>query len=68
MILALSEVVDGWLAALIVTVAYLAVAGGLALVGRKKAEEATPPAPERAKESVKEDVAVIKRSAKEGRA
>ncbi len=45
LILALSEVVDGWLAALIVTVAYLAVAGGLALAGRKKAKEATPPAP-----------------------
>ena len=49
LILALSEAVDGWLAALIVTVVYLAVAGGLALAGRRKAEEATPPAPERAR-------------------
>ena len=68
LILALSEVVDGWLAALIVTVAYLAVAGGLALAGRKKAKEATPPAPERATDNVKQDVAAIKQSAKEGRA
>jgi uncharacterized membrane protein YqjE len=68
LILALSEAVDGWLAALIVTVVYLAVAGALALAGRNKTREATPPAPERATANVKQDVAAIKQSAKEGRA
>jgi hypothetical protein len=68
LILALSEAVDGWLAALVVTVVYLAVAGVLALAGKRRAEEATPAAPERATASVKQDVAAIKEGAKEGRA
>ena len=68
LILALAQAVDGWLAALIVTIVYLAVAGLLALAGRRKAEEATPPAPERARANVKQDAAAIKQSAKEGRA
>jgi uncharacterized membrane protein YqjE len=68
LILALSEAVDGWLAALIVTVVYVAVAAVLALAGKRKTEEATPPAPERATASLKQDVAAIKQSAKEGRA
>jgi hypothetical protein len=67
-ILVLAEAVDAWLAALIVTVAYLAVAGVLALAGKRKAEEAAPPAPERTTQSVKQDVAAVKESAKEGRA
>ena len=46
---------DGWLAALIVTVAYAAIAGVLALTGKSKVEEATPPVPEQTKESVRED-------------
>ena len=45
-----------WLAALIVAVVYAAVAGALALQGRNKVQEAGPPMPEQAKESVKEDV------------
>jgi uncharacterized membrane protein YqjE len=45
-----------WLAALIVTVAFGAVAGALAMTGRKQIREATPPVPEQAIESVKEDV------------
>ena len=45
-----------WLAALIVTVAYGALAGVLALTGRKQVSEATPAAPEQTLESVKEDV------------
>lgn len=68
LILALSEAVDGWLAALIVTVVYLVVAGLLALAGKRKAEEATPPAPERAQASVRQDVTAIKQGAKAGRA
>lgn len=45
-----------WLAALIVTVVYGAVAGALALIGKKRVSEATPPVPEQTVETVKEDV------------
>ncbi|MCW2993889.1 MAG: phage holin family protein [Conexibacter sp.] len=44
-----------WLAALIVTVVWAAVAGVLALQGKSKINEATPPAPQ-TMETVKEDV------------
>jgi uncharacterized membrane protein YqjE len=67
-ILALSTAVDGWLAALIVAVVYLLVAGALSLLGRSKVKAATPPIPERAKASVKKDVELTKEKAKEGRA
>ena len=43
-----------WLAALIVTVVWAAVAGVLALQGRNEIKEATPPAPQTV-ETVKED-------------
>jgi len=55
-ILALSTAVAGWLAALIVAVVYAAVAGVLVLLGKAQAQSATPPVPEQAVESVKEDV------------
>ena len=55
-ILALDTAMAGWLAALIVTVVYAAVAGVLALSGRKRVQEATPPVPEQAIDSAKEDV------------
>jgi uncharacterized membrane protein YqjE len=45
-----------WLAALIVTVVYAALAGGLALIGKQRVSEATPPVPEQTIDSVKEDV------------
>ncbi|CAN5606392.1 phage holin family protein [soil metagenome] len=63
----LATAVDTWLAALIVTVVYTAVAGVLALTGKKQVEAGTPPAPERAIASTKSDVEQIKTSAKEGR-
>lgn len=66
LILALAEALAPWLAALIVTVAYLAVAGIMALIGRRKVEEATPPVPERAIDSTRRDVEEIKQSTKEG--
>ena len=53
LILALAEVVAPWLAALIVTALYGAVAGILALTGKKKVEEATPLVPEQAVEAAK---------------
>jgi tetrahydromethanopterin S-methyltransferase subunit C len=67
-ILALAEAVDSWLAALIVGLVYAAVAGILALIGRSRVQSGTPPVPERAIESSKEDVEAAKRSAKEARA
>src|SRR5438105_12339002 len=47
-ILALATAVAAWVAALIVTVVLGAIAGGLALQGRKKVQQANPPLPERA--------------------
>jgi Putative Actinobacterial Holin-X, holin superfamily III len=67
-ILGLVEAMDAWLAALIVAVAYAAIAGVLALVGRRRVEAGTPPVPERAIQSTKQDVEAAKRGAKEGRA
>jgi hypothetical protein len=66
-ILALAIVLDAWLAALIVGLAYGAVAGILALTGKKKVEQATPPVPEQAIESSKEDVEWTKERAQAGR-
>src|SRR4051795_9054360 len=59
-ILALSEAVAPWLAALIVTVVYGAIAGVLALKGKNNVQEAGPPVLEAAVDSTKEDVEWIK--------
>jgi hypothetical protein len=67
-ILALDTAMDSWLAALIVTVVYAAIAGVMALMGKKRVEAGTPPVPERAIESTKQDLEEAKRSAKEARA
>lgn len=67
-ILGLASALESWLAALIVAVAYLAIAGVLALVGRSKVRAATPPVPEQTAESIKEDMQSTKEKAKEGRA
>jgi uncharacterized membrane protein YqjE len=66
-ILALASVVAPWLAALIVTVVYGAIAAVLALQGKSKVQEATPPVPERAVDSTKEDLAWVKTRAKSAR-
>ena len=60
LILVLALLVPSWLAALIVTVLLFAVAGVLALIGKKQVTEATPLAPEMAVEGVKEDIATVK--------
>ena len=67
LILALATAMSAWLAALIVTALYGAVAGVLALVGRQRVEAGTPPVPERAIESSKEDVETAKQRVKEAR-
>jgi predicted lipid-binding transport protein (Tim44 family) len=55
-IMLLDGAVANWLAALIVAVVYGAIAGVLALQGRNKVKEASPPIPEQTVETVKEDV------------
>jgi uncharacterized membrane protein YqjE len=67
LILALDLAVAGWLAALIVTVVYGAIAGVLALTGKRKVTEATPPVPEQAVDSTKEDIRWVKTRATEAR-
>ena len=59
-ILALSLVMDPWLAALIVTVVLFAVAGVAALLGKKQVTEATPPKPEQTIANVQQDVQAVK--------
>jgi MFS family permease len=67
-ILLLATAMTAWLAALIVTVVLAAIAGVLALTGKAKVQEATPPVPEQTVETVKADVAEAKTRAQEGRA
>jgi hypothetical protein len=66
-ILALSLAVTGWLAALIVTAVYGAVAGALALSGKSNVQRGVPPVPEQTVETVREDVEIAKQRAQEGR-
>lgn len=64
-ILILVEVgIVAWLSALIVAAALAAVAGALALAGRSQVQEGTPPAPEQAMETSREDVEVVKERAR----
>lgn len=56
LIAALSLAMHVWLAALIVTCVYLAVAGVLALIAKQRVSRATPPVPEHTVETVKEDM------------
>src|SRR5215218_2000350 len=59
-ILALALVLPAWLAALIVTVVLFAVAGVLALIGKKDVAKATPPLPTEAIAGVQADIATVK--------
>src|SRR3982751_158175 len=54
-IVALDGALALWLATLIVTVLWLAVAAGLAMAGKKALERSTPPVPQTV-ETVKEDI------------
>src|ERR687894_1475718 len=62
-ILLIGTALEPWLAGVIVGAVLLAVAGVLALLGRKQVDKATPPKPERAIESVQRDVAHVKERA-----
>jgi uncharacterized membrane protein YqjE len=55
-ILLLDGAVPNWAAALIVAAVYAAIAGVLALTGKNKVQDATPPKPEQTVETIKEDV------------
>ncbi|WP_250008924.1 phage holin family protein [Actinoplanes sp. M2I2] len=57
-----------WLAALIITVVLFAVAGVLALIGKKQVTKAVPPEPSAAIQSVKADVDEVKHAVERGRA
>jgi uncharacterized membrane protein YqjE len=63
-IMLLATAVEPWVAALIVGAVLLATAGVVALLGRKQVEQATPPKPERAMESVQHDVEHVKERAR----
>jgi uncharacterized membrane protein YqjE len=64
-VLLLDLVLPAWAAALIVAVVLFAVAGVLALLGKKQVKQAVPPTPEAATESVKADVDAVKHAAKD---
>ena len=66
LIAALALAMPVWLAALVVTVVYGAVAGVLAITGKKKLQEAAPLAPEQTAQTVKEDIEWVKTRAKSG--
>ena len=66
-ILALATFLPGWVAALIVTVVYGAIAGVLALRGKAQVKQATPPVPEQAVETTKEDARWVKTKAQSAR-
>jgi hypothetical protein len=67
LILLLATAMDAWLGALIVTVVYALIAAALALTGKKQVEEGTPPVPERAIESSRQDVETAKNRVQEAR-
>jgi hypothetical protein len=52
-----------WLAALIVTALYGAAAGALALLGKKRIQQAGPPIPEQTVEAVKQTIQTVKEEA-----
>ncbi len=63
-ILLLATALEAWIAAAIVGVVLLLVAGVLALTGKKQVEQATPPKPEQAMDSVQRDVEHVKERAR----
>ncbi len=68
-VLLLDLVMPNWLAALIVAVVLFAIAGVLALIGKKQVSQAVPPMPKAAADSVRADVDTVKAAVKDrGRA
>src|SRR5918997_2237905 len=63
-VLGLATVLEPWIAAAAIGAVLLIVAGVLALTGKKELEEAGPPKPELALESVQRDVETVKARAR----
>ena len=59
-VLALADVIPGWLAGIVLAVVLSAVAAVLALLGRKDVQQAAPPLPTETLESARTDMATIK--------
>jgi len=62
-VIALDLVLPLWLAALLVGLLLLIIAGVLALVGRAQLRQGVPPTPDAAVASIKADIETVKRSA-----
>jgi hypothetical protein len=60
LILLLELAMPGWIAALIVTLVYAAIAAALITVGRRRLRDAAPPIPEATVQTLKEDVRWLK--------
>lgn len=63
-IMLVATAIEPWVSALIVGVVLLATAGIVALLGRRQVEQATPPKPERAMESMQDDLEHVKERAR----
>jgi uncharacterized membrane protein YqjE len=66
-VLLLATFLEAWIAALIVGVVLAAIAGVLALRGKAEVKQATPPVPQEAVDSTKEDVRWVKSKAQSAR-
>jgi putative superfamily III holin-X len=63
-VLGLATVLEPWIAAAAIGLALLLVAGILALTGKRELEEAGPPKPEQALDSVQRDIETVKARAR----
>jgi Putative Actinobacterial Holin-X, holin superfamily III len=63
-ILGISRAVPGWLSALIIGVAVLAVSAAVALAGKGRLRKAAPPVPRQAADGIKADVEEIREGAR----
>ncbi|WFE28978.1 phage holin family protein [Solwaraspora sp. WMMD791] len=66
-VLLLGQAWPPWVAALVVAVLLFAVAGGLALAGRRQVRQAAPPVPTATADSLRADVTVVGAAMKRGR-
>lgn len=66
-VLLLALAIPAWLSALIVAVVLFALAGILALIGRKQVRQAVPPVPSAAADSVRADVDTVTAAVRDGR-
>ena len=62
-IVLVATAIEPWISAVIVGLVLLAIAGLMALLGRRQVEQATPPKPERAMKSLQDDVEHVRERA-----